>query len=97
MRAGAGSKASHLILVSDMSDLVTVFESADPALFAMARAALDGAGIRYVAQGEGVQDLFGIGRLGTGYSLVTGPPRIRVTSEDAERARELLLDLATGE
>jgi hypothetical protein len=76
-----------------MSDLVTVFESADLALFAMARAALDGAGIRYVTQAEGVQDLFGIGRLGTGYSLVTGPPRIRVTSEDAERARELLVEL----
>ena len=43
MRAGAGSKANRVILVSDMSDLVTVFESADPALFAMARAALDGA------------------------------------------------------
>jgi hypothetical protein len=71
---------------------VTVFESADPALFAMARAALDGAGIRYVAQGEGVQDLFGLGRLGTGYSLVTGPPRIRVMSEDAARARELLIE-----
>lgn len=76
---------------------MTVFESADPALFAMARAALDGAGIRYVAQGEGIQDLFGLGRLGTGYSLVTGPPRIRVTSDDAERAREVLLDLRTDE
>ena len=80
-----------------MNDLVTVFVSADPALFTMAKAALDGAGIRYVADGEGVQDLFGIGRLGTGYSLVTGPPRIRVTLEDAERARELLLDLRNDE
>ncbi|HKA59718.1 MAG TPA: DUF2007 domain-containing protein [Gemmatimonadales bacterium] len=76
-----------------MNELVTVFESADPVLFAMARAALDRQGIRYVAQGEAVQDLFGLGRLGTGYSLVTGPPRIRVTPEDAERASELLLDL----
>lgn len=76
---------------------MTVFESADPALFAMARAALDGAGIRYVSEGEGIQDLFGIGRLGTGYSLVTGPPRIRVTFEDAQRARELLLDLRNDE
>lgn len=76
---------------------MTVFESADPALFAMARAALDGAGIRYVAQAEGLQDLFGIGRLGTGYSLVTGPPRIRVTFEDAERARELLIEFRNDE
>lgn len=76
---------------------MTVFESADPALFALARAALDGAGIRYVAQAEGLQDLFGIGRLGTGYSLVTGPPTIRVAFEDAERARELLIGLRNDE
>ena len=44
-----------------MSALVTVYESSDLALFAMAKAALDGAGIRYVAQGEGIQDLFGMG------------------------------------
>jgi hypothetical protein len=80
-----------------MSDLVTVFESADLALFAMARAALDGARIRYIVQGEGVQDLFGLGRLGTGYSLVTGPPRIRVIKADAERARELLVELREGD
>jgi len=76
-----------------MSALVTVYESSDLALFAMAKAALDGAGIRYVAQGEGIQDLFGMGRLGTGYNMITGPPRIRVTTEDAERAREILAEL----
>ena len=77
-----------------MSDLVTVFETSDLALFAMAKATLDSAGIRYVTQSEGIQDLFGVGRLGTGYSLVTGPPRIRVTSEDATRARDVLAELS---
>ena len=77
-----------------MSELVTVFESVDLALLAIAKATLDSAGIRYVAQGEGIQDLFGLGRLGTGYSLVTGPPRIRVTADDAARARELLAELS---
>ena len=76
-----------------MSDLVTVFESADAALLAMAKAALEGAGIRFVAEGEGIQDLFGMGRLFSGYNLITGAPRIRVTAENAERARQILIEL----
>jgi hypothetical protein len=76
-----------------VSDLVTVFESTDISLFALARATLDDAGIRYLTQGEAIQDLFGVGRLGLGYSLVTGPPRIRVTADDAARALELLADV----
>ncbi len=72
------------------SDLVTVFESSDAALLALAKAALDDAGIRYVAEGEALQDLFGMGRLFSGYNLITGSPRIRVTAENAERARKLL-------
>ncbi len=76
-----------------VSDLVTVFESPDVALLAMAKAALERAGVRYVTQNEFTQDLFGLGRMGTGYNLITGPTRIRVTSENAERARELLAEL----
>ena len=76
-----------------MSDLVTVFESADAALLAMAKAALERAGIRFVAEGEGIQDLFGMGRLFSGYNLITGAPRIRVTAENAERARQILIEL----
>jgi len=76
-----------------MGDLVTVFESSDVTLMALAKAALDEAGIRYVAQSEDIQDLFGLGRLGSGYNAITGPPRIRVTAEEAERAREVLREL----
>jgi len=76
-----------------MSDLVTVFESADIALLALAKAALDGAGIRFVTQGEHTQDLFGLGRLFSGYNAVTGAPRIQVAAENAERAREALTGL----
>ena len=76
-----------------MSDLVTVFESGDIGLFALAKAALDRAGIRYIAQGEGLQDLFGMGRIGSGFNQITGPPRLRVTAENAERAREILREL----
>lgn len=72
------------------SDLVTVFESGSLPLLAVAKIALDGAGIRYVTQGELVQNLFGIGQLGSGYNMITGPVRIRVTPENAERARQVL-------
>jgi len=76
-----------------MRDLVTVFESSDVTLLALAKAALDEAGIRYVAQSEDTQDLFGLGRLFSGYNAITGPPRIRVTAEEAERAREVLREV----
>jgi hypothetical protein len=74
-------------------DLFSVFESGDPGLFALARAVLDRAGIRYVAEGEGVQDLFGLGRIGTGYNNITGPPRLCVPAVHVERARKLLADV----
>ena len=75
-------------------DLFSVFESGDPGLFATAKAALDSAGIRYVTEGEGVQDLFGLGRIGTGYNNITGPPRICVPARHVERARKLLASFA---
>lgn len=59
----------------------------------MAKSELDTAGIRYITQGEGLQDLFGWGRLFSGYNPITGPPRIRVTLENAERAHQLLSEL----
>lgn len=76
-----------------MSGLVTVFQSSDLALLALAKAALTQARIPYVSQSEDIQDLFGIGRLFSGYNLITGPPTIRVTSENAARAREALREL----
>lgn len=76
-----------------MTDLITVFESPDLVLFALAKSALDEAGIRYIAENELIQDLFGLGRFGSGFNLVTGAPRIRVTPENADRANEILEEL----
>ena len=76
-----------------VSDLVTVFESTDVALFALAKAALEQAGIRYVTESEGIQDLFGVGRMFSGYNSITGPPRIRVAQENTTRAQEVLSEL----
>ena len=75
--------------------LVTVLSTGDPALIAMAKSLLDDEGIEYLLRGEGLQDLFGWGRVGTGYNILTGPAEFVVRTDDAERARQLLHDLVT--
>ena len=77
------------------TDPVTVLESGDPALLAVAKSLLEEAGIQYFAKGEGVQDLFGGGRVGTGFSLFTGPVQLQVAAEDAEEATTILRELST--
>ena len=77
----------------DHLELVTVLASGDPGLMAIAKSLLQSAEIPFVVQGEGVQDLFGVGRIGSGFNLVTGPARLRVGADDAADARELLAEL----
>lgn len=76
--------------------LVTVLRSGDPAVLAMAKSLLQDAGIASAARGEGLQDLFALGRLGTGSSPIVGPAEIRVSSSDEAAARALLRDLESG-
>lgn len=73
--------------------LVTVFATSDPVRVALAKVALEAEGIPFVAKGEGVQDLFGVGRLG-GTNLITGPVQIQVAEAHAARALERLRDIA---
>lgn len=77
----------------DHEKLVTVFETGNEAIVALVKSMLDEAKIRYLAQGEGVQDLFGVGVLGTGFNPITGPVVFQVMPEDAEYAKELLKDV----
>jgi len=74
-------------------ELVTVFRTDNPVLIALAKAALDTEQIRYVVEGEQLQDLIGLGRFPAGYNAVTGPIRIQVTVENAERARNTLVGI----
>lgn len=74
-------------------ELVTVFETGDPGLLALAHSILDEAQVPYLTQGEGVQDLFGLGRLGTGFSILTGPVHLLVERESEAVVRELLAGL----
>jgi hypothetical protein len=65
---------------------VTVFQTSDVVLIALAKAALDAEQIPYVSQGQGQQDWL----FPAGYNPVTGPVRFQVVAEDADRAREAL-------
>lgn len=87
--AGAGEEAE----AGDLERLTAVTE---PAFGALVRAVLDEAGIRYSMRGEGVQDLFTVGRIGTGYNLITGPGTLFVERARAAEARELLAALEDG-
>lgn len=71
-------------------ELTTVLETGDQSLAVVARSVLQSAGIPSIARNERLQNLFGWGSVGTGYSVAMGPIRIQVRREDVEVARELL-------
>lgn len=77
----------------DHENLVNVYATGNEAVVSVVKSILDEAGIRYLAQGEGVQDLFGVGVLGTGFNPITGPVIFKVMPEDENYARELLKDV----
>jgi len=75
--------------------LVPVLHTGDAAVIAIAGSLLEAEGIEYLVRGAGLQDLFGWGRVGAGYNILTGPAEFVVREDDAQRARELLQDLNT--
>jgi Putative prokaryotic signal transducing protein len=80
-------------------NLVPVLTTGDSGIIGIAKSLLENAEIDYFVRGDGLQDLFGLGRL-TGYSYLTGPAEFLVRADDAARAHELLDPLiapATGE
>jgi hypothetical protein len=77
-------------------ELVAVFRTGDAGLIPLAKSLLDSEGIEYLVRGEAVQDLFGSGRVGAGYNIVTGPAEFVVRQSDADRARALLDDLTAA-
>jgi hypothetical protein len=62
----------------------------------LAKSILTDAGIPSLAKGEGVQDLFGLGRAGTGYSVLAGPVELCVTRDDEIDALALLSEIRDG-
>ena len=74
-------------------DLVTVLETSDPALLAIAESLLLEEEIPYLKKGDQIQDLFALGRLGL--NVVVGPVLLQVPEAHAENAREMLETLTS--
>ena len=62
----------------------------------VAESILRSAEVDFLARGSDVQDLFGIGRFGSGSNLVVGPVEILVRREDAANAAALLANVETS-
>lgn len=77
------------------AELVQVFATGDAGLIGLVKSLLEGEEIDFMLKGEGLQDLFGGGRI-AGYNFVVGPAEFWVRTEDAERARTLLAGLGPG-
>lgn len=73
-------------------ELVTVLESGDPSELLFAESVLREAGIPFVKNGEPLQELFALGRLGTGFNPIAGPILLQVPGEQADAAAELLAE-----
>jgi len=78
-------------------NLVTVYETGNPAIITIAKSILNSENIHFNMKGDGVQDLFGGGRIGTGFNPLVGPVQVQVDEKDASLARELLSDLEESE
>lgn len=73
--------------------LVKVYETGNAAIIPLIESVFQNAEIEYLAKGEGIQDLFGWGRLGTNLNYVIGPVEFYVNEEDADDALELVQTL----
>ncbi|HTQ12207.1 MAG TPA: DUF2007 domain-containing protein [Fimbriimonadaceae bacterium] len=78
-------------------ELVTVLETGDQSLVAVAKSVLEGAGIPCIARNERLQNLFGWGAIGTGFNAAMGPIRLQVLQEDEAVAKELLATNPTSD
>jgi hypothetical protein len=72
------------------AELVRVFVATDEGLTEIAKSLLEGEKIEYLVRGDRLQDLFGWGRFGTGFSYIVGPTEFWVRADEAERARACL-------
>jgi hypothetical protein len=76
--------------------LVRVYEGSNPALLPLVESLLNEAEIEFMKRGEPLQDLFAGGRL-FGGNQVVGPVEFWVSTDNAERARELLAGVDDSE
>ncbi|NOY88396.1 MAG: DUF2007 domain-containing protein [FCB group bacterium] len=74
---------------------IPVFKTTDQSKIMIAKSLLEEAGIDYFAQGEGIMDLFGVGRLG--FNPIVGAVEFTVKPEDEQKAHEILDYLIDGQ
>ena len=81
---------------ADDLELVPVFRTSDRTLFLVVKSALEAAGIRHVAQGEGGLALFPLGRFAIGMNKRGAlGATILVPRRESEEAREFLRSFDT--
>jgi len=80
-----------------MSELVTVFKTADGMLLSIVKSALQAAGIEIVVQGEGALGLFPLGPTAFGLSKNLVEASILVESEDVADAQTILAGVDESE
>jgi hypothetical protein len=85
------------IEIAEWKELVTIAKISDYAFLLVAKSVLQDAGIPYLAKNEGVQDLFGLGRIGTGFSIVAQPVELQVPRELVDDAIQLLDEIESTE
>jgi hypothetical protein len=67
-----------------------VFRATDPAQLPVIKSLLEANRIPFVVTDEVAQDFLNWGRVGIGYNVMIGPPKVLVPGEQAEAARELI-------
>ena len=73
--------------------LVTVIQTNDASLLAIAESMLTGEGIPYIAKGGGLQNLIVPDGLGVSSNTAVGVVQLQVAPDDVEDARAVLQDL----
>jgi hypothetical protein len=77
----------------DPADLVTVYDTSDPALVPVIKSLLQGADIPFLVQGDEAVAMLPVGEISGPFSRSGLAARFMVRSEDAEAAAELLAEL----
>jgi len=77
--------------VPDHTGMVTVYTTSDQSKVLIAKSLLEDADIKFFASGDGIMDLFGVGRMG--FNPIVGAIDFKVTPEDEEEANEILAGL----
>jgi hypothetical protein len=77
--------------------LVTVVRTGDINEIAFAESVLREANIPFAKEGEGLQDIIALGRMGLGFNPVIGPILLLVPEEHAEEAARLLAESEQAE